>query len=84
MQAYAACDDPDVREVVRDGLRRARRATSSASRAPTPDACRGFFAHGMLLNVLASMDLLDADEPWAERLLAGCRHDVSLSSFFAD
>jgi len=30
-----------------------------------------FFAAGMLLNVLAAMQLDDASEPWAERLLAG-------------
>jgi len=29
-----------------------------------------FFAKGMLINVVASMDLLDADEPWARKLLS--------------
>ena len=31
-----------------------------------------FFARGMLINVIASMDLLDAKEPWARKLLAFC------------
>ena len=26
----------------------------------------------MLINVVASMDLLDSDEPWAKKLLAFC------------
>jgi hypothetical protein len=30
----------------------------------------------MLLNVMASMDLLGADEGWAQRLIEGCREDV--------
>jgi hypothetical protein len=35
-----------------------------------------FFAKGKLLNVIASMDLLGADEGWAQRLIEGCRQDV--------
>jgi hypothetical protein len=30
----------------------------------------------MLLNVMASMELLGADEGWARRLVDGCRRDV--------
>jgi hypothetical protein len=30
----------------------------------------------MLLNVIASMDLLQAEEGWAQRLIEGCRKDV--------
>ena len=30
------------------------------------------FARGMLINVVVSMDLLDAEEPWARKLLAFC------------
>jgi hypothetical protein len=30
----------------------------------------------MLLNVMASLDLLGADEGWAKRLVEGCREDV--------
>jgi hypothetical protein len=29
----------------------------------------------MLLNVIASMDLLGADEGWTRRLIEGCRQD---------
>ena len=35
-----------------------------------------FFAKGMHLNVIASMELLDASEGWAERLIEGCHKDV--------
>jgi hypothetical protein len=29
----------------------------------------------MLINVVASMDLLDAKEPWAQKVLAFCEED---------
>ena len=41
-----------------------------------PDRVSHFFAKGMLLNVMASLDLLGADEGWAKRLVEGCRTDV--------
>jgi hypothetical protein len=37
-----------------------------------PDRIRDFFAFGMLLNVFASMDLLDQKAPWAKKLLDAC------------
>ena len=40
------------------------------------DRVAHFFAKGMLLNVIASMDLLQAEEGWAQRLIDGCRKDV--------
>jgi len=40
------------------------------------DRVAHFFAKGMLLNVMASLDLLGADEGWAQRLVEGCREDV--------
>jgi len=39
---------------------------------PTEDVTR-FFATGMLMNVLASMDLWESPEAWSDRLLAGCK-----------
>jgi hypothetical protein len=41
-----------------------------------PDRVAHFFAKGMLLNVVASMELLGAKEGWARRLIEGCREDV--------
>ena len=34
-----------------------------------------FFATGMLINVIASMNLHESAEPWAQRLLSGCKDD---------
>ena len=75
MQSYAACGDPDIREVVRRGYGELVEYVERASGLP-PERVAHFFAKGMLLNVMASMELLGATEGWAERLIEGCRKDV--------
>ena len=75
MQSYAACGDPEIREVVRKGYGDLFEYVERASGLPS-DRVADFFAKGMLLNVVASMDLLNAEEGWAQRLLEGCRKDV--------
>ena len=75
MQAYAACDDPQIRDVVRRGYGELVEYVERASGQPA-ERVSHFFAKGMLLNVMASMDLLGADEGWAKRLIEGCRTDV--------
>ena len=74
MQAYAACDDPEIREVVRRGF--GRLVELVESKGVPPDRVTGFFARGMLINVIASMNLLGAEEPWAKRLIEGCGKSV--------
>lgn len=71
MQAYADCDDDDVRDVVRAGYGKLVEHVERVSGAQ-PERVRDFFAFGMLLNVFAAMDLLDQPEPWAKRLIAAC------------
>lgn len=70
MQAYAACDDRDVRETVRSGYGTLHLFVETVSGESEARVAR-FFAFGMLLNVIAAMDLRNAREPWAGRLLAG-------------
>jgi AcrR family transcriptional regulator len=72
MQSYAACDDPDVREAVRRGYGELysfveQRAGVSSERLVS------FFAKGMLINVIAAMDLGSSQTRWARELLAGVR-----------
>ena len=71
MQSYAACDDPDICAVVRKGYGEIVDVVERLSGADA-DRLSQFFARGMLINVVASMDLLDANEPWARKLLAFC------------
>ena len=73
MQAYAACDDAEVCAAVRRGYGELVEFVEHASGA-SPEVVSAFFAKGMLLNVIAAMSLLDADEPWARRLIEGCRN----------
>jgi AcrR family transcriptional regulator len=72
MQAYAATDDPEIRDVVRQGFGDIYTWTERVSGLSAAELSQ-FFAHGMLLNVVAAMDLLDSDEPWASRLVEGCQ-----------
>jgi AcrR family transcriptional regulator len=70
MQAYAACDDVDVREAMRTGYGKLHLFVETVSGLP-PDAVAHWFAKGMLLNVVAAMELSDTREPWARRLVEG-------------
>lgn len=70
LQAYAACDDADIRKAVRRGFGEIMAHVERASAAPPEEVAR-WFATGMMLNVAAAMDLSHAREPWAQRLLTG-------------
>jgi AcrR family transcriptional regulator len=72
LQAYASCDDPELRAVVREGYGDLVSWVERVSGVEPAELSR-FFAQGMLLNVVAAMDLLNSEEPWAQRLLEGCR-----------
>ena len=72
MQAYAACEDDDICEVVRNGYGDLVAYAERVSGLPPEDVGR-FFATGMLLNVIASMGLQDLEEPWAARLVGGLK-----------
>ena len=71
LQAYAACDDAEICEVVRNGYGDIFTYVERVSRLPAAEI-KKFFAKGMLLNVVASMGLDSSPEPWAQRLLSGC------------
>jgi AcrR family transcriptional regulator len=73
MQAYAACDDPELCQAVSQGFGDLVAYAERVSGLPT-DRVSQFFAIGMLLNVFASMNQFgDNAEPWAQRLLLGCK-----------
>ena len=71
MEGYAACDDPDVRDAMRAGYGKLHLFVETVS-GLDETAVASWFAHGMLLNVAAAMDLWGSREPWARRLLEGC------------
>lgn len=63
LQAYAACDDADVRAVVRQEWDALHRFVADASGAGPADVFR-FFSVGMLLNVGAAIRLEGEPETW--------------------
>jgi len=75
MQAYAAADDPEIREVVRAGYGDLVAYVRRVSDADWPIVWH-FFSTGMLLNVLASMRVDEAPERWMIDLLGGCGKDL--------
>ncbi|MDX6561356.1 MAG: hypothetical protein QOD65_1170 [Gaiellales bacterium] len=72
MQAYAACDDADICAVVQQGYGDLVTYVERVSGASSEQISE-FFAHGMLLNVLASMGA--PAEDWGARLVEGCKSD---------
>ena len=59
LQAYAACDDPDIQRVVRDEWTNLYETVARVSGADEA-ALHSWFAEGMLLNVAASIGDLDS------------------------
>lgn len=71
MQAYASCEDDDVRAVTQRGFGNLWTTIERISGA-SDDELTAFFAHGMLVNVAAAMDLPALDDRWA-RLICHTR-----------
>jgi AcrR family transcriptional regulator len=63
MQAYAACDDLEIRDVTRAGFKHLWELVERLTGLPFQGVV-DFFAVGMLMNVAAAMDLPAVDERW--------------------
>ncbi len=63
MQAYAACDDPEIRTETRAGFKKLWELTERITGLPFQRVVE-FFAMGMLMNVAAALDLPAVDERW--------------------
>lgn len=70
MQAYAACEDPEICAVVRAGFGDLVTYVERVSGVRS-DELASFFSNGMLMNVLSSMDA--PAEDWGRRLVEGCK-----------
>ena len=70
LQAYAACDDPEICEVVRQGYGDLVAYVQRVSGLDVEQVAT-FFAKGMLVNVLSAMQIRTNPEPWALQLLEG-------------
>ena len=63
LQAYAACDDPEIQDATRTGFKQLWALAERLSGLPY-ERIVTFFAMGMLMNVAAAMDLPAVDERW--------------------
>jgi AcrR family transcriptional regulator len=68
MQAYAACDDPEIGEVTRREFGRLWREVARLS-GMDEDRLQAFFATGMLMNVMAAMDATSHPSQWVKACL---------------
>jgi AcrR family transcriptional regulator len=68
MHCYAACDDPEIADVVRREFGRLWREVVRLCGADD-DELQQFFAMGMLMNVMASMDATAHDSEWVKACL---------------
>jgi AcrR family transcriptional regulator len=71
MQAFAACGDSEILEVVRKGVGDLVAYVERVGGLTDEETSR-FFGVGMLMNLLAALHLMQGVEPWADRLVAGC------------
>lgn len=75
LQAYAACDDPEIRALVSRNFGKLADLVRRLSGVDSA-ALATFFSHGMLLNVLAMMGQINDPSRWAMDLLEGCMKDA--------
>jgi AcrR family transcriptional regulator len=68
LHMHAAASLPAVREAARHGFARLVALVERESGAP-PAEVKRFFAHGMLLSVVAALEAPSVDEPWAHVLV---------------
>jgi AcrR family transcriptional regulator len=71
MHMYAAAQEPEIREAARAGFGDLYTTFERIAGVDRERLTR-FFAVGMLINVVASMQLRDSGLGWAERLITGC------------
>jgi AcrR family transcriptional regulator len=68
MQAYAACEDDDVRDTVRRCYEHLYRTVADLA-GTSPESMRSWFSVGMFLNVMAAMDAPHIKRPWVRELM---------------
>jgi len=69
LHAYAAGDDPVIRDAVRRSYGRLVEMVRTTTGADD-EQLRGFFAIGLLITVTTALDVGELDEPWARALTA--------------
>jgi hypothetical protein len=72
LQSSGACDDPETREIVREGYGKLVAFVERVSGLP-PDQVVGFLGRALLIDLITALDLDRRPEPWSERILAAAK-----------
>src|SRR6266496_139418 len=72
LRSSGACDDPETREIVREGYGKLVAFVERVSGLP-PDQVVGFLGRALLVDLITALDLARRPEPWSERILAAAR-----------
>jgi AcrR family transcriptional regulator len=75
LNSWTSCDDPDIARIARGAWRNLVDLAEQASGESAPAVSR-FFAGGMLITILMSLNLVQDPEPWATRLIEACKDDM--------
>lgn len=68
LHSYAACEDLEIRAAVRQAFSRLWQTVADAADVPLGELVE-FFAHGMLLSVVAAMDATELRDAWVRACL---------------
>ena len=69
LQSSGACDDPETREIVREGYGKLVAFVERVSGLP-PDQVADFLGRALLNDLITALHLDRRPEPWSERILA--------------
>jgi AcrR family transcriptional regulator len=75
LKCWASGDDPDVRELARSTWRDLVDLVEQRT-GGTRQEVAAFFSKGVLLTILQGMGTFEHPDPWAERLIEGCRENA--------
>ena len=72
LQSSGACDDPETREIVREGYGKLVAFVERVSCLP-PDQVADFLGRALLIDLITALDLDRRPEPWSERISAAIK-----------
>jgi AcrR family transcriptional regulator len=78
-QSSGVCDDPESREIVREGYGKLVALIERISGLP-PERVVDFLGRALLIDLISALDLDGRPEPWSERILAAVRGDSVAST----
>jgi len=72
LQSSGACDNPESREIMREGYGKLVAFVERVSGLP-PDQVADFLGRALLIDLITALDLDHRTEPWSERIVAAIK-----------